>query len=51
MDIILDDVRERLLHEPGVREVQIEIVWDPPWTKARLSELGKQRLRAMGIGV
>ncbi len=51
MEMILDDVRERLLKEPGVREVQIEIVWDPPWTKERMSELGKARLRKMGIGV
>ncbi len=51
MEMILDDVRERLLQEPGVREVQLEIVWDPPWTKERLSEAGKARLRAMGIGV
>ncbi len=51
MDMILDDVRERLLKEPGVREVNLEIVWDPPWTKERLSEAGKARLRAMGIGV
>src|ERR687886_293482 len=47
MDIILDDVRARLLREPGVRQVEIEIVWDPPWTKARLSELGRERLRRM----
>ncbi len=51
MDMILDDVRELLLKEPGVREVQIEIVWDPPWTKERMSETGKARLRQMGIGV
>ncbi len=51
MEMILDDVRERVLKEPGVREVQIEIVWDPPWTKDRMSETGKARLRQMGIGV
>ncbi len=51
MDMILDDIRERLLREPGVREVELEIVWDPPWTKSRLSELGKARLRTMGISV
>ena len=51
MDMILDDVRARLLREPGVRQVEIEIVWDPPWTKARLSELGRERLLRMGIGV
>jgi metal-sulfur cluster biosynthetic enzyme len=50
MEMILDDVRARLLREPGVREVKIDIVWDPPWTKARISEMGKARLRAMGIG-
>lgn len=49
MDMILDDVKERLLQEPGVTEVDVEIVWDPPWTRARLSEAGKARLRAMGI--
>jgi metal-sulfur cluster biosynthetic enzyme len=37
MDFIMDDIRERLLREPGVREVRIEIVWDPAWSKARLS--------------
>lgn len=51
MDMILDDVRARLLQEPGVREVQIDIVWDPPWTKARLSEASRARLRGMGIGI
>lgn len=51
MDMILDDVRVRLLQEPGVREVQIDVVWDPPWTKAQMSEAGKAQLRAMGIGV
>lgn len=51
MDMILDDVRERLLQEPGVSDVEIEIVWDPPWTRARLSEAGKARLRGMGISV
>src|SRR5947209_11978332 len=37
-EFIMDDIRERLLREPGVEEVRIEVVWDPVWTKARLSE-------------
>ena len=49
MDFIMDDIRERLLQEPGVREVQIEIVWDPVWTKARLSEEGIEIMRTWGI--
>jgi metal-sulfur cluster biosynthetic enzyme len=49
MDFIMDDIRERLLREPGVREVHIEIVWDPVWTKARLSEDGIDIMRTWGI--
>jgi len=31
-------IRERLLKIPGVRDVQIENVWNPPWDANRLSE-------------
>ena len=49
MDFIMDDIRERLLREPGVELVNIEIVWDPVWTKARLSEEGIEIMRTWGI--
>ena len=49
MDFIMDDIRQRLLQEPGVCEVRIEIVWDPVWTKARLSEEGIDIMRTWGI--
>ncbi len=49
MDFIMDDIRERLLKEPGVRQVNIEIVWDPVWTKARLSEEGIEIMRSWGV--
>jgi metal-sulfur cluster biosynthetic enzyme len=49
MDFIMDDIRERLMKEPGVRRVDIEIVWDPVWTKARLSEEGIEIMRTWGI--
>ena len=49
MDFIMDDIRTRLLQEPGVRQVNIEIVWDPVWTKARLSEEGIEIMRTWGI--
>ncbi len=49
MDFIMDDIRERLLREAGVNEVNIEIVWDPVWTKARLSEEGIDILRTWGV--
>jgi metal-sulfur cluster biosynthetic enzyme len=49
MDFIMDDIRARLLQEPGVDEVQIEVVWDPVWTKNRLSEEGVDIMRTWGI--
>ena len=49
MDFIMDDIRTRLLQEPGVKQVNIEIVWDPVWTKARLSEEGIEIMRTWGI--
>ena len=50
-DFILEDVRDRLLREPGVSEVRINVVWDPPWTAARLTEAGRDALEAWGLAV
>jgi len=49
MEFIMDDIRTRLLQEPGVREVHIDIVWDPVWTKARLTEEGIEIMRTWGV--
>ena len=49
MDFIMEDIRARLLQESDVREVRIEIVWDPVWTKARLTEEGIEILRTWGV--
>ncbi len=50
-DFILDDVRERLLLEDGVREVRVNVVWDPPWTTARMTQAGRDALEAWGLAV
>lgn len=49
MDFIMDDIRECLLREPDVEQVNIEIVWEPVWTKERLSEEGIEIMRTWGI--
>lgn len=51
MDMILDDIRERLKRESGVNQVDIEIVWDPPWNKSRLSERARELMRRWGVAV
>ena len=51
VDMILDDTRARLLRESDVDAVEIEIVWDPIWSKDRVSEDGKMALREWGISL
>jgi phenylacetate-CoA oxygenase PaaJ subunit len=50
-EFILDDVRDRLMREPGVSEVRVNIVWDPPWTTARMTEEGRDALEQWGLAV
>jgi metal-sulfur cluster biosynthetic enzyme len=49
MDFIQDDIRERLLAEPEVDEVRIEVVWDPVWTRAMIREDARATMRRLGI--
>ena len=50
-EMIMGDIRDRLLAEPGVESVAIEVVWDPPWTSARLTPDGRGALLAWGLSV
>ena len=50
-EFILEDVRERLLREEGVREVRVNVVWNPPWTAARMTQAGRDALEAWGLAV
>ena len=49
MDFIQDDIRERLLREPEVDDVRIEVVWDPVWTRSRIREDARATMRSLGI--
>jgi len=50
-EFILEDVRERLLREPGVDQVAINIVWDPPWSTRRMTQAGRDALEVWGVAV
>jgi probable FeS assembly SUF system protein SufT len=39
-----DDIRKKLLAVPGVREANVELVWEPPWGQSMLSEAAKLQL-------
>ena len=51
MEFIEEDIREALLADPEVDFVDIEVVWDPVWTKARLRDDARLRMRELGIAV
>lgn len=44
---IVEEVRRKVLDVEGAGEVEVELVWDPPWTKERLSEEARLELGLM----
>lgn len=41
---IVEDVRKRVKGLKGVEDVEVELVWDPPWTPARMTKEAKKKL-------
>jgi len=41
---IAAEARQKILSIPGVSEADVELVWDPPWNQAMISEVGKMKL-------
>jgi metal-sulfur cluster biosynthetic enzyme len=50
-DFILEDIQGRVGALRGVDEVDVNIVWDPPWTAARLTQAGRDALEMWGLAV
>ena len=43
-EILKLDIRNKILGVPGVKEVHVELVWDPPWNQTMISAAAKQQL-------
>ena len=43
-EFLKEDIRSKLLKVPGIRDVQVDLVWDPPWNQSRMSGAAKQQL-------
>lgn len=41
-ETICDGVRNVLLELPGVRDVQVELVWEPRWHPSMMTDTGRQ---------
>jgi metal-sulfur cluster biosynthetic enzyme len=49
MELMLMDVRDRLLAQDGVEAVEVDVVWDPPWNRGMITEEGRATLRKYGV--
>ena len=38
------EVESRVREVPGVTDVKVDVVWDPPWTPHRISPEGRKKL-------
>lgn len=43
-DSIIGGVKTILASVPAIRNVQVDVVWSPPWTPERMSDLAKSVL-------
>lgn len=50
-EMLQGDVRNRVSSVPGVEDVTVVVVWDPIWTKDRLTEDAREQLQDCGIGL
>jgi metal-sulfur cluster biosynthetic enzyme len=53
-DVIEDQTRAALVHGPGgglVRDIKINWVWMPPWGPDKITDEGREQLRALGFTV
>jgi len=46
--VLVDDVRERVRKVPGVRDVEVDLVFDPPWSREMMSEEAQLELGVYG---
>jgi ring-1,2-phenylacetyl-CoA epoxidase subunit PaaD len=51
IEVMRETIRAKLLQMPGVDQVTVELTFAEPWTMARLTERGRQRLHAYGLSV
>ncbi len=42
--VLPGEVEDRIRVLPGVTDVKVEVVWDPPWNKDMMSEAAKLQL-------
>jgi len=49
--VLAEEIRSKVGQLPGVEDVEVEIVFSPPWTPERLTDEGRLALQSMGYPV
>jgi len=47
-DTMVDDVKRYAKKIVGVNNVQVDVVWDPPWTMDKMSDEAKAKMKGFG---
>ena len=50
-ETLVSDATRFVKKVPGVNNVNIDIVWDPPWSMDKMSEEAKVKIKNMGAGM
>jgi ring-1,2-phenylacetyl-CoA epoxidase subunit PaaD len=49
LEIMKNNISEKLLQVEGIREVQVHFVYEPAWTSDRIAREAREKLRSFGI--
>ena len=50
-ETLVQDATRFVKKVPGVNNVKVDIVWDPPWTMDKMTDEAKQKIKNMGAGM
>ena len=50
-EMLQDDIRAAVARVDGVRAVDLDLVWSPPWSVELVTERGKNDLREFGLSI
>ena len=50
-DSLIYEIKDRLMQLEGVKDVDVELTFDPPWSLERITDEGKEILRTFGFNI
>ncbi len=50
-DSLIYEIKDKLMQLEGVKDVEVELTFDPPWSLERITDEGKEILRTFGFNI